>query len=118
MQGGRHAVEACSHLAKLVLGVDIDTHRKITCFHPLQPVSHQSERVDDIPVPGVQHDDRAANGQCHHHELEQVEDGCQARQLGFNGRCELVDSQHELFGIGLNGVLQHGCARAPAAALL
>ena len=73
-----HAVETGGDLAKFVLGIDGNAGRKFSGLDPAQPLMQAAQGADDIQITRVEHDNRATDGQGHHGELEQVENGGQA----------------------------------------
>ena len=90
-QGGRHAVETGGDLAEFVLGIDFDAAGEFARLHLAQPLAQPPQRADHIQIAGVEHDDRPADGQRHHGELEQIQNRRQPRQVLFNRQHKAVN---------------------------
>ena len=96
LQPRGHSIETTGYLSEFVFGIHLDPGGKLAHFDLAQTPLQPRQRVDDILIAGVEHDHRCSNGQCHHHELKQVENCSQPGQLLLNGQHQLVDGRNKL----------------------
>ena len=99
LQGFGHAVEAGRERAEFVVGAWVDPRAQVARLHPGQPGLQPGQRVEDEQLGRVQQGNRTADGQCHHHELNGIQDGRQSGQVVLDRRHEGIDAGHK--GIGL-----------------
>lgn len=86
-----HAVETGRHLTELVLGINVDARRELPGLHLGKTLPESAQGADHVQMAGVEHDNRPADGQRHHRELEQIENGGQPGQMPLNGEHEAVN---------------------------
>ena len=91
-------VKSGRYLTELVRGIDIDACPEIAGLQLAQALPKLPQRIDHIPITGIKHDHRPADGQRHHQKLEQVQDGCQPRQVLLDHPHQLVTGANKLVG--------------------
>ena len=78
LQALGHAIETRGHLAELVLVFHVNAGCEISRLHSAQAGAQMRQGVDDIQIAREQHHHCRTDGECHHHKLEQVENGSEA----------------------------------------
>jgi hypothetical protein len=117
LQRASHLVETGRQLAELVLRARFHPGGQVALLDRHHRAFQARDRAEHQQIAGVHQGHGAGDGQRHHRQLEQVQDGRPAGDLSLDAADEAVDQRHEVIGLARR---RRGDARAglPGAAQL